>query len=295
MRKDSSAPGYKDIWVTKAKDEPSIAFGAADGANPISYWKVNIQMAHESSTFHDFADEIAHFAAESGGDVQRFIVAPAMLEAIGSVAGKHILDLYCGAGYLSRRLAALGAKVTAVDNSDRLIGIANEITQRENDQIRYAVADPTDLSVIEDSSFDEIVCNMGLMVTRDLAGTIAELARLVKLGGRFIFSVLHPCFTMPDACWIKDVDGKDMYKAVDDYFSENWWPSDMMSSIRSGEKRIKHRTLSRYVNSLGARGFTVRRIIEPAPSPDVLVLKPHLDVYARVPVVLIVEAVFPYL
>ena len=224
-------------------------------------------MAQETSTFQEFADEIAYFAAESGGDVQRFIIAPAMLEAIGSVAGKHVLDLYCGAGYLSRRLSALGAKVTAVDSSERLIGFAGEITKRENDQIRYAIAEPTDLSVIEDSTFDDIVCNMGLMVTRDLTGTIAELARLVKLGGRFIFSVLHPCFTMPDSCWIKDSDGKDLYKSVDDYFSENWFPSDMISSIRSGERRIKHRTLSRYINSLGARGFTVRRIIEPHQAP----------------------------
>ena len=252
-------------------------------------------MTQEIPTFHEFADEITYFAAESGGDIQRFIIAPAMIEAIGSVSGKHVLDLYCGAGYLSRKLAALGANVTAVDSSERLIGIAQEITRRENDGIRYAIAEPTDLSVIEDSTFDEIVCNMGLMVTRDLAGTIAELARLVKLGGRFIFSVLHPCFTMPDSCWIKDPEGQSLYKTVDHYFAENWWPSDMISSIRSGEKRIKHRTLSRYVNALGARGFTVRRIIEPVPSPDMLVFKQYLDIHARVPAVMIVEAVFPYL
>ncbi|MCL5105291.1 MAG: class I SAM-dependent methyltransferase [Armatimonadetes bacterium] len=252
-------------------------------------------MSHETSAFDEIANGIASYAGEAGGDIQRYIVAPAMLDMVGPVHGQQVLDLFCGAGYLSRRLSALGASVTAVDNSERLIGIAGEIKNREHHDINYAVAEPTDLSVIEDSSFDDIVCNMGLMLSRDLAGTVAELARLVKLGGRFIFSVLHPCFCMPDACWVKDEDGKMLYKTVDDYFIEGWWPSELAASIRSGQKKIKHRTLSRYINALGARGFTVRRIIEPRPSPDVITLKPHLDIYNRLPAVVVIEAVFPFI
>lgn len=252
-------------------------------------------MSQDASTYEEIANDIASYVSESGGDVQRHIVVPAILDAIGPVNDKQVLELFCGAGYLSRRLAALGADVTAVDSSERLIGIAGEINNREDEGIKYAVAEPTDLSVIEDSTFDDVICNMGLMMTHDLAGTVAELARLVKLGGRFIFSVLHPCFSMPDACWIRDQDGKYMYEAVDNYFAENWWPSDLASSLRSGQKKIKHRTLSRYVNALGARGFTVRRIVEPRPSPDILVVNPHLDIYDRVPAVVIIEAIFPYI
>jgi len=250
-------------------------------------------MSHETPTFEELADGLEAFAAESG-DVQRYIVAPALLEMIGPVTGKDMLDLFCGAGYLSRRLAALGANVTAVDSSERLVGIAREINRRENEHIHYAVAEPTDLSVIEDSSFDDIVCNMGLMVTRDLAGTVAELARLVKLGGRFIFSVVHPCFCMPSACWVRGEDGSYLYKTVDGYFTEGWWPSELAGSVRNKEK-TKHRTLSRYVNALSARGFNVSRISEPRPSLEVLAIKPHLAIYDRLPAVMIVEASFPYL
>ena len=217
-----------------------------------------------------------------------------MLELIGPVAGKGILDLYCGAGYLSRRLASLGANVTAVDSSESLIGIAREIDKREESRIKYAVAEPTDLSVIEDSTFDDIVCNMGLMVIRDLAGTVAELARLVKLGGRFIFSVVHPCFCMPDACWVRDEEGRYLYRAVDNYYTEGWWPSEVTGTVRSRNKS-KHRTLATYVNALSARGFNVRRVAEPRPSAEAVALRPELEVYDRVPAVMIVEAIFPYL
>jgi len=251
-------------------------------------------MTREASTFDDIADGIAAYAGESGGDVQRYIVAPAILDMMGPVAGKEVLDLFCGAGYFSRRLASLGAKVTAVDSSDRLIGIAHEINEREHFHIQYAVAEPTDLSVIEDSMFDDIVCNMGVMSMRDLAGTVAELARLVKLGGRFIFSVVHPCFCMPDACWIRDPDGKLLYEAVDNYFTEGWWPSELANPNRERGK-IKHRTLSTYVNALSARGFNVRRIAEPRVPPDVLTLRPHLEVFSRLPGAMVIEAIFPYL
>jgi 2-polyprenyl-3-methyl-5-hydroxy-6-metoxy-1,4-benzoquinol methylase len=251
-------------------------------------------MTREASTFDDIADGIAAYAGESGGDVQRYIVAPAILDMIGPVTGRQVLDLFCGAGYFSRRLASLGARVTAVDSSDRLIGIAREINEREHFHIQYAVAEPTDLSVIEDSIFDDIVCNMGIMTTRDLAGTVAELARLVKLGGRFIFSVVHPCFCMPDACWIRDPDGKLLYEAVDNYFTEGWWPSELGNPNRERGK-IKHRTLTTYVNALSARGFNVRRVAEPRVPPDVLTLKPHLEVFSRLPATMVIEAIFPYL
>jgi len=251
-------------------------------------------MNTETPTYEEIADDIASYAGESGGDVQRYIVAPAILEMMGPVTGKDILDLYCGAGYLTRRLATLGAKVTAVDSSERLIGIAREVNKRENFKIEYAVAEPTDLSVIEDSMFDDIVCNMGLMTARDLTGTIAELARMVKLGGRFIFSIVHPCFCMPDACWVRDETGKLIYKTVDNYYTEGWWPSDLAGAVR-GRSKTKHRTLSRYVNALSARGFNVRRISEPKPSPEILTIKPHLEMYERVPAAMVVEAVFPYL
>ncbi len=251
-------------------------------------------MTRDAMTFEDIADGIAAYAGDSGGDVQRYVIAPAILELIGPVSGKSILDLYCGAGYFSRRLASLGANVTAVDTSERLVGIGREINEREHFHIEYAVAEPTDLSVIEDSMFDDVVCNMGIMSTRDLSGMVAELARLVKLGGRFIFSVVHPCFCMPDAVWVRDDDAKLLYKAVDNYFTEGWWPSDVINPVRERGK-IKHRTLSSYVNALSARGFNVRRILEPRPSADVLTIKPHLAVFERVPAAMVIEAIFPYL
>ncbi|MDH7602498.1 MAG: methyltransferase domain-containing protein, partial [Armatimonadota bacterium] len=110
-------------------------------------------MSQDATTYRDLAADAVVAAAEAGGDLQRYIVAPALLSMLGNLSGKHVLDLYCGAGYLSRRLVTLGAQVTAVDTSARLIGIASEISKRENCGINYVIAEPTDLSAIEDSVF----------------------------------------------------------------------------------------------------------------------------------------------
>ncbi len=253
-------------------------------------------MSGESLTHEDLLAQAAPVTAEQAGEIQRYLVAPALLEMMGPAQGKEVLELYCGAGYFSRRLAALGAKVTAIDPSERLIGIAKEIEKREDSAITYAVAEPIDLSVIDESSFDDIVCNMGLMMARDINGIVAELARLVRLGGRFIFSVLHPCFCPPDSCWSGGDDGRPRYRSIDNYFAEGWYVTDLINHSRTtGGHKVKHRSVSHYVNALGSRGFTVRRVLEPRPGPDILTLRPHLEVYSRIPPIMVFEAIFPYL
>ncbi len=251
-------------------------------------------MVNDSTLFREALSEAQGDGADQSSDIQRHIVVPSLLEVLGPVKGKHILELYCGTGYFSRRLASLGARVHGVDTSERLIELGRDVNTREHIKIEYSVADPSNLADFDDSKFDDIVCDMGLMMTKDLAGTVAEMARLVKLGGRFIFSVLHPCFCMPDACWATGEDGRTLYRIVDKYFSEGWWTSDMVSDARSGRGKVKHRTLARYVNALGARGFSVRRILEPRPNADTVMFKPYMDVYNRVPVAMVIEAIFPY-
>ncbi len=247
-----------------------------------------------SSAFQELLNDFAFAYNDASGDIQKYVITPAILEVLGPIQGKEILDLVCGAGYLARRFAALGAKVTAIDNSERLIEIAGEINLRENDGIKYIVADPSDLSMIDDSSFDDMVCNMGLMSIRDLSSVVAELARSIKLGGRFIFSVLHPCFCMPDACWARDIEGNPKYRIVDNYFADGGITMDEISSYKKGRIFFKHRTLSTYINALSSRGFQIRRMVEPRPSPTAIAAKPELAIYSRIPIAVIIEAVFPY-
>lgn len=105
---------------------------------------------------------------------------------------QKVLDAGCGEGYLSRMLAAREAVVTAVDYSPRMLEIAKERTPDEL-HIHYRHGNCEDLHFLDEQSFDIIISNM---VIQDLANdekAFQEMHRLLKDGGCFIFSILHPC------------------------------------------------------------------------------------------------------
>ena len=60
--------------------------------------------------------------------------------------------------------------------------------------ISYHVSDTARLEMLEDDSFDLVVCNMALMGIENVAGAIEEVARVLRSKGRFVVSLSHPCF-----------------------------------------------------------------------------------------------------
>jgi SAM-dependent methyltransferase len=100
---------------------------------------------------------------------------------------KATLDLGCGEGRISRELRARGHDVTGVDASPTLIAAAHEA-----DPIgRYMVADATALP-FADGDFDLIVSYNVLMDVSDVDQAVAEAARVLAKGGRFVVALTHP-------------------------------------------------------------------------------------------------------
>jgi len=57
---------------------------------------------------------------------RRDLLDPIILQDLGNVSGTQILDAGCGDGYLSRKLVRLGASVTGVELSQKMLGFAIE-------------------------------------------------------------------------------------------------------------------------------------------------------------------------
>ena len=112
--------------------------------------------------------------------------------------GQTVLDIACGNGLTSRRLARLGAHVVAFDFSQEMIRLAKE--RGGSDNIEYRIVDATDadaLSGLGAGRFDAALCNMGFMDMADIRPLMKALPSLLRPGGRFVFSLLHPCFNNP--------------------------------------------------------------------------------------------------
>jgi 2-polyprenyl-3-methyl-5-hydroxy-6-metoxy-1,4-benzoquinol methylase len=133
-----------------------------------------------------------------GNDFVDVLEWPAIERLLQPQAGERLLDIACGNGLTSRRLAQAGARVVASDFSE---GMLAQARKRGSDGVEYRRADATNreelLGLGEAASFDGALCNMALMDMAEIAPLMQALAVLLKPGGRFVFTTMHPCFNNP--------------------------------------------------------------------------------------------------
>lgn len=132
-----------------------------------------------------------------GNDWVEVLTWPATLRLLELRAGERVLDVACGNGLTSRRIAALGAQVLAFDFSAEMIAHARRRTTEHAERIEYRVLDATDgaaLLALGEGRFDAALCHMALFDMAEIRPLLGALSRLLCPGGRFVFAVLHPCF-----------------------------------------------------------------------------------------------------
>ena len=208
---------------------------------------------------------------------------PAFLEFLPEVAGCAVLDVGCGEGTLARDLVARGARMTGVDLSEAMIALAREAEAAQPRGIVYHVDDARRLTALEDAAFDQVVSTMALMNCPDLPAAFAAVSRVLRHGGRFTFSVLHPCFVTPGIGWIGDDDEAKAALTVSSYFAE----APVMERLTFAREsvpievpRYPHR-LEHYLNGLTAAGFQILALAEPRPSAAAAEAFPKLAAWRR--------------
>jgi 2-polyprenyl-3-methyl-5-hydroxy-6-metoxy-1,4-benzoquinol methylase len=200
---------------------------------------------------------------------------PAFLKLVGNLKGKTVLDAGCGEGYNTRIFARMGAIMTGIDISPRLIEHARLAEQKEPLGIRYETASFTDLSLFKDESFDTVVSTMALMDSHDFEKAITGIYRVLRKNGDFFFSISHPCFMTKGFGWVTDRQGNQEKLTVSGYFSKTQWVEHWQFSQAPEEIRKEvpqfaiprfPRTLAEYINPLADTGFILKKLAEPRPS-----------------------------
>lgn len=163
----------------------------------------------------------------------------------------HILDIACGNGLTTRRLVEMGAAhVTAFDFSANLIEFAKKRTAEYESKITYSVMDATDeeqLTSLGEAKFDAAISNMALFDIADIEPLFRSLAKILKPGGVFVFSIAHPAFN--------NASSMHVVEQVDD----------------NGEIKTMYSVkISRYMNSYHQRGLALHN----QPKPQVYFERP---------------------
>ena len=215
---------------------------------------------------------------------------PAVEALLGELSAQRICDLACGQGRVARHLADLGAAVVGIDLSVKLLAIARRHEEAEPRGIEYRHADARSLDGVTDATFDGVVCHMSLMDIPDLAPTLLSVARVLRPGGWFVFSILHPCYHTSRSGEIDSPEGP--VRTIGRYFDEGHWRSDTRTGP-PGKVGAYHRTLSTYINAVTDAGLLLERASEPGPTGS-SVDTPSLSaaqrpVWEEVPAVLVVR------
>jgi len=198
----------------------------------------------------------------------------------------EVLDVGCGDGQVSRLVKKLGASfVAGVDPTWNQVTVA----AARGGGLHVSKAGADGLPFF-DETFDAVVACLVFEHIQDVDTAIAEVARVLKPGGRFCFFLNHPLLQTPGSGWIDDqiLDPPEQYWRIGPYLIEQ-------ESNEEVEKDIFipfiHRPLSRYINALIANGLYVQRMLEPAPPPGFLARAAEYEDASTIPRLLYLRTV----
>ncbi|MCY4228866.1 MAG: bifunctional 2-polyprenyl-6-hydroxyphenol methylase/3-demethylubiquinol 3-O-methyltransferase UbiG [Gammaproteobacteria bacterium] len=111
-----------------------------------------------------------------------------------SLSGKKVCDIGCGGGILSEGMANLGAKVTGIDVSDKILNVARAHAQQHNVKIDYQCIAAHELAETARAQWDIVTCLEALEHVPDPCSLVGSCAKLVKPGGSVYFSTINRNF-----------------------------------------------------------------------------------------------------
>jgi SAM-dependent methyltransferase len=197
---------------------------------------------------------------------------------------QSVLDVGCGEGQVSRLAAGLAgvSRVVGVDPTWAQLSVASG----RGGGVEYVRGGAAALP-FPSASFDVVVACLVFEHIDGFDGAIAEVGRVLRPGGRFLFFLNHPLLQTPGSGWIDDRILDEQYWRIGPYLVED-------KVIEEVDKGVFipfiHRPLSRYVNALVSAGLLITRMEEPAPPPGFLARAAEYAEAATIPRLLFLRA-----
>ncbi|MGH9058712.1 MAG: class I SAM-dependent methyltransferase, partial [Acidimicrobiales bacterium] len=211
--------------------------------------------------------------------------------------GGRVLDLGTGEGQVARLAAAGGRQVVGVDPAPAQLREAVRRSAAPSEPARSGsggggrppvyVRAGAGLLPFAGRAFDAAVACLVLEHLPDLDGAVAEVARVLRPGGRFLILCNHPLLQTPGSGWIDDHILEEQYWRIGPYLVEDTTFEEVDKGVLIP---FVHRPLSRYVNAMAADGLLLVHMEEPAPPPGFLTRAAEYGQAATIPRLLLLVA-----
>ena len=180
-----------------------------------------------------------------------FYERPTTFSLLPDLQGKRVLDAGCGPGANALIFHRLGARVVAVDVSEKMVRLARA---RLNEDVAIFQADLDEpFTFCEPGSFDIVVCSLVLDYLRDLEKVFRSFYAVLKRPGALIFSCSHPFFDFAN------------YR-ISNYFESERVGCEWRSFGNPVFVPWFRRPLNAIINPMLAAGFCLDHLLEPKPS-----------------------------
>ena len=191
---------------------------------------------------------------------------------------ERVLEVGTGEGQVARAvLAAHGGHVVGIDP------IANQIDEamRRGGGVEFRRAGAESLP-FDDASFDAVVCCLVFEHIDAMDEAIAEVARVLRPGGRFVFCLNHPLIQAPGSNLVFDheVEPPEVFWRLGPYLDETATVEEVEKGVHI---RFVHRPLSRYINAMADNALLLERMLEPAPPSGFIDRAPEYALAASIP------------
>ncbi len=226
--------------------------------------RVNIKSKESIAHEWDDISDLRYQQILAGKDISYdYVLVPEIFRLSKNCDTSSVLDIGCGVGFLTKKLAKICGSIVAIDISEKSLHYARENCKQFHNVIFFKGSVEDFAKQCEQPEYTLAIANMSLITIVNLTKTLKSIHDLIIQGGKLIITLSHPCF------W-------PIYWG---YFSEEWFNYseeiiiEAPFKISSEQSDLKtthvHRPIEKYYEAIVSCGFELETINEPVPTESI--------------------------